>query len=158
MYHQILHISQDIPIRNRSHRYSPTKKILLNECYLQSGTQESSSIIIERASRYYVEGCWIWKAIWKSSTNRCASIWDFGLRWFQDFSEHSGSFDRFYDNSGHTRVRDAYHSILRKLLTTRLEDSSHDCTIRTGFTHSFKDILVVGESSRQIWTRICQRR
>ena len=45
-------------------------------------------------------------------------------------------------------MRDAYHSTLRKcdiLLTTRLEDSSHDCAIRPEFTHSFKDVLVVGE-------------
>ena len=45
-------------------------------------------------------------------------------------------------------MQDAYHSALRKcdiLLTTRLEDSSHDCAIRPGFTHSFKDVLVVRE-------------
>ena len=67
------------------------------------------------------------------------------MRWFQDFSEQSGRSDRFYDNSGH--MQDVYHSTLRKcdiLLTTRLEDSSHDCAIRPGFTHSFKDVLVVG--------------
>ncbi|RPB21138.1 hypothetical protein L211DRAFT_453407 [Terfezia boudieri ATCC MYA-4762] len=72
-----------------------------------------------------------------------------GAIWFRQFSERCNVADRFYYNSGSAHMSDAYHGARRRLdicLSRKLAEPSHSLAINgSEATHSWKDVLVLGE-------------